>query len=354
MRHNKIHRWLAPLIFWGVLIVGSVLITSFYSHSQVTAPNEPLAEEPGDRQKQLMSAEGEMSKWLLGLASAALAGLIGLRLKNPGDDGLMEIVPMSAYAFLVLSLYGGFLSYEATLDILRRGPLRYLYGDQFRFPVLVQFWSLVIALILLAVWLFGRKPKAVALAAVLAVFFAGTANAQEIDRQKCVESWYQDRLHVSNSSGDLALGVLQKIEKEPNAKPIRTCLDVDLVLDRLRFAAVNSGKKDTEPEFASYLKTLADELSHPELSMSDVVHSIIDLMSPWDRPVGVLSVRSSKGTFQILLNAAEVGLTNWSARLVPGTYRIRIVKDLKVVYSSNDLQIAANETKIIDLDPLLK
>jgi hypothetical protein len=77
-------------------------------------------------------------------------------------------------------------------------------------------------------------------------------------------------------------------------------------------------------------------------------------MSPWDRPVGVLSVRSSKGTFQILLNAAEVGLTNWSARLVPGTYRIRIVKDLKVVYSSNDLQIAANETKIIDLDPLLK
>jgi hypothetical protein len=157
-------------------------------------------------------------------------------------------------------------------------------------------------------------------------------------------------LHVGTESGDVASSLLRKIEVQPNARPIKTCIDVDSVMDQLRFSSFDSGKHDTLVEFNSYLKNLSDELNHPDLSMSDVVAKIIDLMSPWDKPVAVLAVRSDKGTYQIILNATQVGITNWARRVVPGTYRIRVVKDLRVVYSSNGLTLAPGENRTIDID----
>ncbi len=86
--------------------------------------------------------------------------------------------------------------------------------------------------------------------------------------------------------------------------------------------------------------------------MSDVVHSIVDIMAPWDQPLGVLSVHSSKGTYSILINGSPVGLTNWSRRLLPGTYRIRVAKDYKAVFAENHFIVTAGETKVIDVDGL--
>jgi hypothetical protein len=353
MRPNKLSTRLPLIVFATVLALGLILITIAYSSSQLNRIPETGQEQPTEREKQLASAESEMSKWLLGLASAAIAGLVGIRLKNADDDQTADVVPMTAYAFLLLSLYGGFLSYESTVDILRRGPLHYFYGDQFRLPVLVQFWSLAAALVLLAIWLFRKRKKALVLGMLLAMSWVGNAQAEEVKRQKCIQDWYQDRFHTSADSRDIALSVLLRIEKQPNAKPIRSCVDVSSVLDRLRYASLTSGKADSNSEFEKYLVTLNDELGHPELSMSDVVHSIIEMMSPWDKPAGILSVRSSKGTYQILLDTIEVGVTNWTGRLAPGKHRIRIVKDLKVVFSANDYQIAADEYKVLDLDSVI-
>jgi len=352
MHLNKFYsKWALP-VFCILLTAGVIVVTQLYLGSQLREPNEPVKEELTDREKQLLGAEADVSKWLLGIASGALVGLVGLRLKNPGEGTLTTVVPMSAYSFLLLSIYGGFLSFESTLDILRRGPLVYVYADQFKYPVLIQFWSLVAALALLAVWFFPGTKKTMVLAIVTAIFCASNARAQETDRPKCVQTWYQDRLHAPTESGDLALSLLRKVEVQPNAKPIKTCIDADSVMDQLRFSSFDSGKKDTVVEFNSYLKNLSDELNHPDLSMSDVVAKIVDLMSPWDKPVAVLAVRSDKGTYQIILNAAQVGITNWARRLVPGTYRIRVVKDLRVVYSSNGLSLAPGENRTIDIDNL--
>jgi hypothetical protein len=293
-----------------------------------------------------------MSKWLLGLASGALAGLIGLRLKDPENNDLVGNVPMAAYAFLLLSLYGAFLFYDATVDIFRRGPLTYLYGDQCKFPVLVQFWSLIAALVLLGAWLLRPKTRVAMLLLFLIAGLVPSTKAQELDTKSCLQKWYKDRLGTNDASVTTALSVIHKIQSQPHAKPPKTCVDIDSVLDQLRFSAIDSGKLDNRPGFDAYLKTLEDELSHPDLSTSDIVHSVIDIMSPWDQPLAVLSIRASSGTYRILLNATEVGVTPWTRRLKPGIYSIRIVKDLRAAYSADDLTLTADETKVIDVDKL--
>jgi hypothetical protein len=338
------------LIFIGILVVGVIATTIAYRYSQVEPPNEPANEEMTLRYEQLASAQGEMSKWLLGIASGALAGLVGLRLKDPQNDALVGKAPMAAYAFLIISLYGAFLSYDATVNILRLGPLTYLYGDQFKFPVLVQFWSLIVALVLLGMWLFRPRTRGVMLLLFLTAVSVPRTNAQELHTKQCVQDWYKDRLKATQEPAAVALDVLNKIERQPGAKAAKTCVDLKSILDRLRFAAIESGNADTQPGFDAYLKALGDELSNPDLSMSEVVHSIIQLMSPWDQQLAVLSIRGSNGTYQILINAKQVGVTPWTRRMSPGTYSIRVVRDFQAAYSSDALQLIAGNTTLIDLD----
>lgn len=47
-----------------------------------------------------------MSKWLLGLASGALAVVAGLRLKDSGNEDVISVLPMISFVFLLFSLYG--------------------------------------------------------------------------------------------------------------------------------------------------------------------------------------------------------------------------------------------------------
>jgi hypothetical protein len=347
-------RAIRPLwLFLVILLLGIPLTTAGYRLSRLSAPNQPIEETLTERHKQLASAEGDMSKWLLGLASGALASLIALRFKDPDNKSLLSAAPMTAYAFLIISIYGAFLSYEANIDILQTGPLLYMYSDQFRFPVLVQFWSLFVALLFLGVWIFRPNSEKVALPVAVLLFVCLTpANAQTVDLNKCATNWYADRLPKESASPDLAISVLQKLEKQPGAKNIATCVDADAVLDQLRLAASLSDDTTLREHFSKYLEALVDELSHPGLSMSNVVHTIVQLMSPWDSPLGVLSVRSSKNTFTILIDAQVVGITNWCQRLPPGTYRIRVARNLTAVYSEDHFTLAAGDNKVIDVDRL--
>ena len=121
-----------------VLLLGFTLVTARYRSIQVRAPKPRAEETLTERHKELIRAQGDLSKWLLGLSSGALVALLGLVLKEPERKDLLDIVPMTAYGSLLLSLYGAFLYYEATAHILRFGPLDYLFADQYRFPMLVQ------------------------------------------------------------------------------------------------------------------------------------------------------------------------------------------------------------------------
>jgi hypothetical protein len=142
------------------------------------------------------------------------------------------------------------------------------------------------------------------------------------------------------------------LEQRPGGKQITNCIDADSVLDQIRFASTQANDQDASVNLEKYLVALNEELGHPGLGTSDVVLAVIKIMSPWDKPLGILFVHSSKNTYNILLNTNLVGITNWSRRLEPGTYRIRVIRHLDSVYSDNALTITAGETKDIDLDKL--
>jgi hypothetical protein len=341
------------LLFVSLVAGGLIVITSAYRVSQTVVPNAPGDELLSDRQKLLLASEGEMSKWLLGLASGALAAVAGLRLKEANSQDVVSVLPMVSYAFLVLSLYGAFLSYAAAIDILRRGPLNYSYGAQLALPVLVQFWTLILGLSFLGVWLFKRKTVAPAIVTLaLLSLLSMPAHAQEADLPNCTAHWYNDRLKISPPISGMAVSVLKQLERHPGGKPITNCTDADSVLDRIRLASTQANDADPSATLESYLGALNEEMGHPDLGTSEVVIAIIKIMSPWDKPLGVLSVHSSKYTYNILLDTKIEGITNWSRRLEPGTYRLRVIRHYDSAYSNNALTISADETKDIDLDKL--
>jgi len=340
------------ILFLAVVVFGLIVITIAYRASQTMTPNAPGDEVLSDRQKLLLASVGEMSKWLLGLASGAIVAIASLRLKEASNKDVIGVLPTIAYAFLLLSMYGAFLSYEAAINIIRLGPLSYSYGDQLELPVLVQFWTLIVGLSFLGVWLFRRKALPVVVLLVSTSFLVIPARAQEADLPGCTEHWYKDRLKISPPASGLAVPVLKKLEQRPEAKQITSCIDADSVLDQIRLASTQANDLEASVNFDKYLMVLNEELGHPDLGTSDVVLAIMKIMSPWEKPLGVLSVHSSKNTYNILLNTNLVGITNWARRLEPGTYRIRVIRHLDSVYSDNSLTIKANETKDIDLDKL--
>jgi len=126
------------------------------------------------------------------------------------------------------------------------------------------------------------------------------------------------------------------------------------VLDLLRFASAAAGGDDTLPGFSKYAASLGDELDHSGLSMSDVVRKVVGLMSPWDKPFGVLSIKATKAKYRVLLDGMEVGLTTWISRIQPGVHQVYAVRAGKTAYSNTMLKLTAGDRIEIDLDQLVK
>lgn len=341
-------------MFLLILVSGLAAITLLYSSTQLDK-RTPIEEVLTDRHKQLIATVSDMSKWLIGLASGTLIGLVGLRLGiNKNDNSWIETVPLIAYAFLLLSLYGGFLSYQATANILRIGPLDNLYGDQYRFPILVQFWALVIALILIAGRLFGGKKSAILQIIAIMVMTCAAAHGEQrkgFAEKECAQGWFKERFNVDVQDVSGVLDLIHKVEKRSKLRGPSSCIDENAVLDEVRFSSFHTGAQDTEQEFDKYVTSLNMELSNPDASTSSVIHSVIDLLSPWDNgSLEVLNIKASRGPCTILLNGTEIGLTNWIRRIRPGTYTLTVVRNYRTVYTSNDLQLVAGKPITIDVD----
>jgi hypothetical protein len=350
MRITKRRRKWSVLSFLAILTLGMLGTTLAYRRTQLVGPSNLIDEKLSDRHKELISTELELAKWLLGIASGSLAAIVGIRLRNEKSGDLFDFIPMIAYGFLLTSLYGGFLSYQATLNVLRLGPLDYLYGNQMQFPILIQFWSLIAGLILLSVWLFRRNSKIVIAALILFCCCSSPAPAAAVGEQQCLQHWSKDRGLRLESEEDVVVDLLHRLGRVKDAKTIKNCADIEVILDTLRFDSTLAGNEDTSTAFNRYVKSIDSELSHTELSSSDVVQALVKLMAIWDKPFGVLSVRSSKGPFTVLIDGVERGFTNWLGRLEPGLHRIRVMAKGVVVYTSDNLAISEGSTKEINVD----
>lgn len=352
MIRGSLQRNRPVVVLLALLLVGLAASTAIYWTLQIRDPKPPSAEDVlTDRHKEMVKAHGELSKWLLGIASATLAGLVSLIFKEPAREDLRDSLSMATYAFLLLSYYGAFLYFQATTQILRIGPLNYFYADQFVFPILLQFWSLIAALVLLAIWILRRKAVSLVATSVLLglLVSGGPATAQTVAVGDCAASWFQSRFG-ERRGGQESASVLDRVQKRAQGQRIASCTDAESLLDGLRLASVTAGNPDTAAAFGAYLAGVDRELKALGLGSNSVLDMLLEIMAPWNRPLGTLHVKAQRGTCEILLNGKLVGLTEWNRRLEPGVYRLRVVRGGRPIYSSDALEIAAGGTRLINPD----
>jgi len=346
----------ANIAFVTTLLVGFALITLIYVDAGCgTIPPEIVRLERqkestqiADRQKTLVQAQGDASKWLLGLASGALIGFITLRMKDRSDERLIESAPMTAYALLVLSIYGSYLVSDSTLQIMTRRPIECLYGNFFRFPLLIQFWTLFAAVMLLGGWLLRPNSSRLAICVLMFFFIPSAGMSANDDRQKCVDHWIEDHRFSRRPAAGFVPMIIQGIENKSQVQLPNSCTAVESLLDQVR---ANSANQD---EFYQRLNNLHDELAHPDASYGTVVAKLVKFMDIFNYSFGVLRIVTKQDDFKVFLGGDDTGFAPWVDPLRPGRYRIIIKKGTKEVYANDSFEIVADREQVIDLDNLKK
>jgi hypothetical protein len=341
------------LVFVGLLVLGFLAATTSYRTLQTAAPAHDIAHiDLTEAQKKLLESRDSMSKWLLGLAYGALAGLLGLRFKDQNSLQLDTTLPMAACGLLVLSLYGAFLFQDSMMFSLSKGPIYHIYGSLMDFPLQMQFWTLVAALILLALWLF-RPPKkyTVTLSVFLALSFAARAQDQASVGSVCLSDWEKGReMRLTQTGRATAAAILEKLAQRAGLRSPAPCDYTMSLLDELRWDAYVVKQDDSTKAMESYLKTIDQELRKPGLSMGEVVTKLVTISQVWRGASGLLIVESqTKGT-PILLDGTEAGMTTGERRLAPGTYSVDVVRGGRTVYSNRKVRIEDGKECRIDID----
>ena len=337
-------------LFATLVLSGFVAVTIAYRSLQTSSPPRDIPQiELNDAQKKLLDSRDNMSKWLLGLAYGALVGLLGMAFKQeegarPMDAGL----PLTASGLLILSLYGAFLFQDSMVFTLSKGPVDFIYGSLMDFPLVLQFWTLIGALILLAVWMFRPSKKyTVTLGIFLALGLVRTAQAQV---SGCVPSWEKDRgVTLTESSQTTAVDVLRKLAKRAKLKS-PSCDYALSLLDELHWAAYVVKQDDSGEAMSAYLKTIDVELTKPGLSTGEIVTKLTALSEVWRTASGLLVVESQLKGMPVLLNGSEAGMTPWQRRLAPGTYSIEVIRGGRTVYSDRGVKIEDGKQWRITVD----
>jgi hypothetical protein len=338
-------------LFAILLLAGFMAATTVYRSLQTAPPQRDIPHmELTETQKKLLDSRDNMSKWLLGLAYGVLAGLLGLRFKEQSPLPLNAKLPLAAIGLLVLSLYGAFLFQDSMMFALSKGPIYLIYGSFMDFPLLLQFWTLIVALILLALWIFRPPEKhIITLAVLLALVLVAPARAQS--PSACLAAWEQDReVKLTETGRTTATAVLEKLAQRAHLKTPVSCEYAMSLLDELHWDAYVVKEDDSGEAMGSYLKMIDEELTKPGLSMGEVVSKLVAISQVWRGASGLLIVESQTKGIPILLNGSETGMTTWERRLAPGAYSIDVVRGGRTVYSNRNVKIEDGKECRINID----
>lgn len=336
----------ALIVLFGVL--GS---TAVYRHFQ-SDPNQALViqnlakVELSQADQKLIEIRDSTSKWLLGLSFALLPGLVVAPKSNGQMTVQSKLLPLLAGAMLIISLYGFFLAQDSVAFVLSRGPHYHLYGWVSNFPLLLQFWSLLAALILLMVhWLKSERsivfPTLMVVAAV--VIPSTDAEATPIVADvvtPCVMAWTVDR-QVPLDAGQVARAskLIVNIARRGELAPVIPCEFAYAHLDQIRWAAFQTSNVSTAAAVNEMVQKLDMDLKRKGSPPGEFLERLLTLGSFYRNPSGLIRVEGTPAGATVLIDGKALGLTNLDLRLTPGSYLVEVLVDGAVVFRKSDVTI---------------
>ena len=343
-------RWTFYL-FAALILTGVLGTTYVYRHFQASESEASVLENRAtivlsDADKKLIEVRDSTSKWLLGLAMALLPGLV-VKKSAEGETTVQdELLPLLAGATLVISLYSFFLAQDSVAFVLSRGPQYHLYGWVSNFPILLQFWSLLIALVMLmSHWL---KPRTKVMFPTLAIFLAMLAPSDDVyavsfstnSAKPCVVAWAKSReVTFSDDEVGLAARVTASLARRSNVSPIDVCEFVRVQLDQVRFSASQASARSKQPSIVDALRDTNDDLKNTAISSGTALERLLSLGALWRTPSGLLHLEGTPKGATVIINSRPVGFTNLDLRLAPGKYFVEVVADGEVIFRKADVLI---------------
>jgi len=352
------------LVFLGVFVGSIALVTLLSRMSQsspATVPSQVLASpEIQEIQKLYLESESARSMLLFNLAFGTLGALLGLRFAEKTRVKLDGTATFGACGLLLTSIYSSFL-FQTGMSRILEGTLDEMYGPPLRMPILCQFWSFFLAVILLSFTLFRPLPKKAAILLIAGAFSATAAEAVAPD--SCIRDWGRDRsLELPSAAVADARVALERLRKKSELKPESTagCNYAYSVLDQVRFVAISqdgeiTGKAGAE-SVSKVLHNLAAATARPTFSHGKLVDELLDLLEIWRGRSGLLDLQSAlQEPLWIEVRDTAQAKRFWQRytpcllRLPPGKYLVSASNSGQRVGSSVMIEIADGDRRSLVL-----
>lgn len=329
---KRLALWFGCTVILGVL--SSVLPARVYTalKPEQIRGTQTLA----DFEKNYVDQFSDRIKWLETIAYAALGGIVGLRWSQ---EKLVNhpLIAISA-GCLVVSLFNGYCAHDQVLQALQLHTPMLLFGAVSRLTVICQFWSLSIAVALVAIRLLSvpRAAHRKTLSALAILVLSLPTFAQE-DRKTpesdtsmaaCVSNWTQTRFSRTANKQDLArlerivAGTAKAKNIDLNAQ--NRCIFAASVLDFVLNASYTlNGDRDYD-EFIQEAQSVDTGVNNPGAGESALVRTLLSVVEIWHNARGVLSVTSTQAGDEVYIDTQRVGLTPLTCALAPGQHALRV------------------------------
>jgi len=339
------------LVFWTTLALGICFATFVYRSAQtnsgcsVGGSYDPAV--LSEKDKVYIDRFTDSSKWLETIAYGTLVGVVVTGLKNRSI--LISKAVNFGSALLIVSVYSSFLSQDAVLLALSKGPVCLLYSNMTRWLVVCQVWSLIVAFESLALW-FLKGRHSISLAGFALLLLAvpdahaspsaeptpkpqeqNVAQAAAPDsvsvKKSCIVDWVKSQYGVTPTEDEiatmtsLALSVGKKAQVPPSL--FQTCAFVASSLDQVRWAAYNVGSGDYKL-FVKYANGVNSDISASHWSQGAFLSSLLAAAELWRARSGLIIVSSKTPGSIVSIDDSQVGLTTYVYRASCGTHTVTV------------------------------
>lgn len=338
----KKSRSISPFTLFLVLLLGGLLASTWVARRAQRLSMSPKADatrgvsgELCSTQKAYLDAQRASSELLFKLAFGALGALLGLRLSEKTGTKVAGHGPFAAAALLLVSIYSAFLL-QTGISFSVEGPPEAVFGPVLTHPILLQFWSLFGAVLILALALF-RPTRAAKVAAALCLGLLMPASAQEAKPpEDCIQRWSESRglSPSAETVADMNL-LVERVasRRELSLENVDRCELSDTVFDAVRFSAITDSGGNTPAETNAALTQLFRDTvkaaENPTFSPGQLLEDLLSVAQIWKEPSGIVDVDGRGKTLFISIidpkrptERTWKGYTRWLIRLPPGSYEL--------------------------------